>query len=869
MAPTLLVPGSLRGHPGKVPVVVITEWLKKRMPEFGGSAPAALRDRVIIAKSETGSGKSTVLPVYVFRLLRDERTSHEKAYAGRSVLCTQPRVLTAMVLARDQAASPHYPDMSLPSLKTLTSGRTLMESGGTVGFQTGPITNKPTRGLIYSTAGVLLAQLNAAALSGDYSEIAGRYAFIIIDEAHEQSADIDTVLMLLKQMLLTGMRVGGETARQLPFVILASATIDVEVYARFFGLMDEKTHLPLPSNTFHVTGRQHGIETRWPSVGTNDYPADAAARAAQIHTQFADDPADQRDILIFMPGALEAQKVEQALVRMQKKGSLDGGGPVLILLINREVVNSEGAAFRLVKTPPAALWDVLAAGRVYEGGAGALKLEEMKAAGLTPRRIVVATVVAETGLTIETLKYVIDAGWNRSQETYQPLGARGLITRPAAQSRIKQRKGRAGRLFPGVFYPLYTENVYEALPKQQMPDIVTEGMDSVALNIVLSQQTFKELAATSQSEPTYTQFRIADMDMLNPPPVDALASSLSEMTALGFFSPNAELYVGPAIAEKSFGDKLTGLRQRKPVGHGYGLTAMGRIAAGFSRLDMNGRRLILAGPLWKCAVSDLATMAAVATQCGERGLAVLLSKSARRKIISASGGKKRDDQATKVVEELSKALLAGLPPYFAPKAKASQAAAQTGRDVLQDDILVGLAIFEGYKAAATTELRVGIKEQVFANLTTWCADRNLDPEAMLDLAQLRESILQECIVAGLNPYWGAKYRLAKCAAPDFPAQVQKLKRCLYDAYRTKLLTWSKTQSAYLNQYGFPVEVTSACVDIKPRPARLVTPAITITRCEHTPKRLLWMLASPTVSVLDTQHAETAVGADPGLIDVRP
>ena len=58
------------------------------------------------------------------------------------------------------------------------------------------------------------------------------------------------------------------------------------------------------------------------------------------------------------------------------------------------------------------------------------------------RRIIIATIVAETGLTIDTLKYVIDCGWNKSTEVYQPWEAFGLITRPAPMSKIKQRKGR-------------------------------------------------------------------------------------------------------------------------------------------------------------------------------------------------------------------------------------------------------------------------------------------------------------------------------------------------------------------------------------------------------------------------------------------
>jgi hypothetical protein len=110
--PTLLVPGSLKVPEGAgaiAPVDYIVNWLKTRMSEFGGHG-AELKDRVLIVKSETGSGKSTVLPVYVFRILRSEKTHRGLRYSGPNVLCTQPRILTAIDLARRQVGgSKHYP----------------------------------------------------------------------------------------------------------------------------------------------------------------------------------------------------------------------------------------------------------------------------------------------------------------------------------------------------------------------------------------------------------------------------------------------------------------------------------------------------------------------------------------------------------------------------------------------------------------------------------------------------------------------------------------------------------------------------------------------------------------------------------------
>jgi len=836
MPPTLLQRGSLCGDPRAVPVDRIVDWVKKRMPEFGGRPPAALRDRVIVARSETGSGKSTVLPAHVFRLYRGPATPARERYRGRSVLCTQPRVLTAVTLARDMAASPHYPELALPAAAPAAAPGAVAPAG-VIGYQTMPITNKPPSGLIYATAGVLLAQLKGAAIEGDFSAVSRKYACIIVDEAHERSLDTDVLLTLLKKYLLAGIRQGGRAASDLPFVILASATIAVEPYAAYFDLLDARG-LPLESNVFRVVGRQHGIACHWPAVGTNDYCAEAAAVAARIHCEHPDDPPDQRDVLIFMPGQAEAARVATALEKARDLGRLDRGGAAVILTINRDAVNRETSAFTLVKAPPEVLWRALETQELY----GAEKLAALRGVAATPRRFVVSTVIAETGLTIETLKYVVDGGWQRAVERYFPGGAGGLLTRPAARSRILQRKGRAGRLFPGHFYPLYTEKVFDALPEQQLPEAIAEGVSDAFLDLVyisglgapgaLDAAAGAGAAASSAPgdedgsvlPPPGAPFRVEDLDMLDTPPVDAFAAAVEEATLLGFFAEGRA-------------------------------TRLGALATRFTRAPLAARRLLLAAPLWGCALSDLATVAAAVRVCGDRGRRAVLDRRLARRL--------RDESA--VAAALAAAAAEGAPAFLG----------RTGLPILQDDHLELLCVFEGFASHLARAFTVG--EGGLRAGREWCEARQVDHGTLVQLLAAREELLEEAAIAGLNPAWGDDLRLATAGPAEFAGRVQALKRCLLDAYRGNVLEGSpnpRTQRLqYRDRFGRRVEPFAPAPAGAGGPRRLLASSIAVVpappgKGQKAPP-LRWVLRAPLVSVLDTATPETAAADDPSFLAPGP
>lgn len=743
--PTLLTVGSLRlgvnsTPSNEVPIQYITSWIKRKMPEFGGLS-STLENRILIIRAETGSGKSTILPVAIFRILRSESTAIGKQYRGAGVICTQPRVLTAMALAKDVSSRPWNPDIVL---------------GTTVGYQTGPVSNKPRSGLTYSTAGVLAVQLRT--LSDN--EIMDKYRFIIIDEAHERALDNDMVLMSLRNFYFRNI---GNI--KLPFLLLASATFDVHKYSKYFNVGAD--------NIMEVIGRAYPIDIHWPTMGTNNYALEAARTAIQIHEEHQDDNPLQSDILIFMPGSPESMSVAKELVkymeRMDEKSNLE---PFLVLIINREVVISQIGDYLLL----------------FEERD---KLKRIN--GKLPlRRIVISTIVAETGLTIDTLKYVIDCGWNRTQEVYPPWGAEGLITRPAPQSRIQQRKGRAGRLFPGEFYPLYTESVFNSLELQQIPDIISNGSMNIHLAIIAEQQ--KQKIRLNQ----VPEFRVEDIALLEPPPVDTFLYANSIAIGLGFVSPRAPLpttwppsEVTNAVIESEVKGPLT-------LARGYGLTTLGHIGAMFSRTPMTGVGVLMAGLVWGASLLDLVTGVAM-FGISVQDLYIRRPKTAPPNLLPAG----------------AEALKLSLPPYMSHRLGGGEQVMPPletetfyyrTKLLISDDFIEAIMIFDTFMQ------RLDIAAGDLAVIMKWCKQVELKFDTLMDIARKRENIIEEMMVAGMNPFKNSELRLVSLPMDKFTEGVKTVKRCIYEGLKHNLLQWNDQYNCYLSIQGLKVRTPPLFMD---------------------------------------------------------
>ncbi|WP_422677587.1 ATP-dependent RNA helicase HrpA [Billgrantia ethanolica] len=270
-----------------------------------------------------------------------------------------------------------------------------------------------------------------------------RYEAIIIDEAHERSLNIDFLLGYLKRLL---------PRRPELKVIITSATIDVARFAEHFALPG-KDGVPRPAPVVEVSGRTYPVEVRYrPLVREEEDEADRTLQEGILHAVEEIEQIERekrwfhgpRDILVFLPGEREIRETADTLRRADLKATE-------ILPLYARLSNAEQ-------------------NRVFAPHAG--------------RRIVLATNVAETSLTVPGIRYVIDPGLVRiSRYSYRSKIQR-LPVEPVSQASADQRKGRCGRVAEGVCIRLYDEEDFLSRPEFTDPEIRRTNLASVILSML-------------------------------------------------------------------------------------------------------------------------------------------------------------------------------------------------------------------------------------------------------------------------------------------------------------------------------------------------------------------------------------------------
>ncbi|KAG0469553.1 hypothetical protein HPP92_016253 [Vanilla planifolia] len=388
------------------------------------------KNDTLIIVGETGSGKTTQLPQYLFNA--------GFCCDGKVIGITQPRRVAAVTVAKRVAEEC---DVQLGQ-----------EVGFAIRFE--DVTSSSTR-IKYMTDGLLLRE---ALLDPTLS----RYRVVIVDEAHERTVHTDVLLGLLKKVQglrsnqhnlkkddissLVKFDYGGWSSNALkpcqnmklnPLkLIIMSASLDAKVFSEFFG----------GAKAVHVQGRQHPVDILYTYNPEPDYIDATLITIFQIHLD--EGPGD---ILAFLTGQEEIESVDR-LVHERLKQLPEGNRNILTIPMYSSLPSEQ-------------------------------QLNVFRPAPSGFRKIILSTNIAETSVTIPGVKYVVDPGLVKARSYNPATGLEALIIIPISKAQALQRSGRAGREGPGKCFRLYPESEFGKLVNSTVPEIKRCSLSSVVLQL--------------------------------------------------------------------------------------------------------------------------------------------------------------------------------------------------------------------------------------------------------------------------------------------------------------------------------------------------------------------------------------------------
>ncbi|KAJ4417261.1 hypothetical protein N0V82_006294 [Gnomoniopsis sp. IMI 355080] len=421
---------------------------------------AVEREQVVIICGETGCGKSTQTPAYLLE--------HQLAQGKPcKIYCTEPRRISAISLAKrvSEELGEGKGDVGTP--RSLVGYSIRLEAK----------TSKETR-LIYATTGIVMRMLEG---SNELREI----THLVLDEVHERSIESDFLLIVLKKLLMK---------RKDLKVVLMSATVDSERFSNYFG---GAKVLNVPGRTFPVT-----VNYLEDAVELTGHTVDKQVKERVMELD-DDDEVDIASDTSLKPELLKTLQNYSRRTRntLSQINEYQIDFDLIVNLISRIATDPNYVNFSkaiLVFLPGIAdirtLNDMLLGDRFFQNNwlvyplHSTIASEDQEAAFLMPppgyRKIVLATNIAETGITIPDVTCVIDTGKHREMRFDERRQLSRLIDTFIARANAKQRRGRAGRVQEGLCFHLFTKYRHDSvMSDSQTPEMLRLSLQELAIRI--------------------------------------------------------------------------------------------------------------------------------------------------------------------------------------------------------------------------------------------------------------------------------------------------------------------------------------------------------------------------------------------------
>ncbi|KAF2033293.1 P-loop containing nucleoside triphosphate hydrolase protein, partial [Setomelanomma holmii] len=391
-------------------------------PQADAIRSSLKKNNVLVLTGETGSGKSTQVPQFLAA----------EPWCTKCIAITQPRRVAAISLARRVSEEMGtFMGSQSPTAKV----------GYSVRFDnaTGPGTK-----IKYLTEGMLLQEmLRDPAMS--------QYSAIVVDEVHERSVNVDLILGFLKK-LVDDIETGGGTRKYPLKVVVMSATADVESLVKFFEdsqaqVSPPKAKIARQISTCFVEGRQYPVKTVYLPEPTQDWVESALKIIFQIHYK---EPLPG-DILVFLTGQDTIEGLEK--------------------LVNDYAEGMDKDVPKLLALPLFAALPQHAQQRIFQ------------ATPYHTRKVILATNIAETSVTVPGVRYVVDCGKSKIKQFRNRLGLESLLVKPISKSAAIQRQGRAGREAAGQCYRLYTLDGFKTMDERTTPEILRCDLSQAILTM--------------------------------------------------------------------------------------------------------------------------------------------------------------------------------------------------------------------------------------------------------------------------------------------------------------------------------------------------------------------------------------------------